>query len=655
MNALEGLTSSVIQKISKMQFIPTVGTNVLKSPSEVFIRKRHLQPKQEENNNNTNQVNLKKRKQTNNNDNKHKNKISKTNKEEEEEPEDSDVQIIAKENKKERQENEKDSKFEALEGIIDYIDYGLEANLFLSSCHVLSIPTASILATMMLQNCYRFFFNNEENDDNDEIQEITDLSKIDVYLTALKYIALNFSLVEKPVRTRMENEAWLIAVRRSSGTKKKEASTVVERQRFYLAQPNEIYMIDDHSLERLLSPLVIPEEDGLNSLYQLYKDLGSEWISQAVKRSLNPIGNFKTSDRAQKLQELIRHRLPLLITNRRGERLPGVFPSGKRKISRLEVYEVQGIEFKITFENEVYVFNNSTQVSSCALNIDNNENTAVLYLHRASKMIDYYDVAAELTRALFAEATEELIARTTLYLSSSLDSLKRQGLPVDRLLNQYRQEEECYDNSNNSNNIRSTKIQLGGRVPNFTSQSKMILGNIDQFLNKGSAFRGNTYKQMEHIKDEVNHSCEAVPAANLVKLSALFFSIPLFLEEGISLDLSITCSAKQFAQILKGLAVDVFSISLESVHMYYDIDGARIAYNDSSSLFFNLRYFVQIHQSSSIWINCLSYWFITFCHELAHNMEANHNSLHETYVESIAAKYLANFIAFSSQFQMQVL
>ncbi len=36
----------------------------------------------------------------------------------------------------------------------------------------------------------------------------------------------------------------------------------------------------------------------------------------------------------------------------------------------------------------------------------------------------------------------------------------------------------------------------------------------------------------------------------------------------------------------------------------------------------------------------MSYWFMVFCHELAHNVESYHNETHENAMSEIAVKFL---------------
>jgi Protein of unknown function (DUF3684) len=89
-----------------------------------------------------------------------------------------------------------------------------------------------------------------------------------------------------------------------------------------------------------------------------------------------------------------------------------------------------------------------------------------------------------------------------------------------------------------------------------------------------------------------------------------------------------------FANILVDCS-NIFSLAKATVQIFYDTEGPTIAFNSSGSLFFNFRYFEQLHWDSAGGVNkkkdALVYWFVVFCHELAHNLVADHSSEHSFY------------------------
>src|SRR5437867_3754880 len=80
----------------------------------------------------------------------------------------------------------------------------------------------------------------------------------------------------------------------------------------------------------------------------------------------------------------------------------------------------------------------------------------------------------------------------------------------------------------------------------------------------------------------------------------------------------------KFIELLKELC-DVFELSSDTVHVFYDATGEADAFNHDHALFFNLHYYQE--ELAEKWsIDSMVYWFFSFCHILAHNFEKSHNS-----------------------------
>ncbi|CAF5033073.1 unnamed protein product, partial [Rotaria socialis] len=85
-----------------------------------------------------------------------------------------------------------------------------------------------------------------------------------------------------------------------------------------------------------------------------------------------------------------------------------------------------------------------------------------------------------------------------------------------------------------------------------------------------------------------------LPAANMTRLKNVDISIPLYLEQNITKTSKMIDQAKQLAWLLTGLADNVFRLNIQSLHLFYDKVGPRIAFNTNGALFFNLRYFKEV-------------------------------------------------------------
>lgn len=95
-----------------------------------------------------------------------------------------------------------------------------------------------------------------------------------------------------------------------------------------------------------------------------------------------------------------------------------------------------------------------------------------------------------------------------------------------------------------------------------------------------------------------------------------------------------------FAWVLLNCA-DVYRIAINSVHIFYDVSGGTIAFNQDKALFFNYRFFQSLHLQAvqrKKTGDALVYWCVTMAHELAHNLVVDHSANHSYYTEALIAQ-----------------
>ncbi|EYE97241.1 histidine kinase-like ATPase domain-containing protein [Aspergillus ruber CBS 135680] len=97
-----------------------------------------------------------------------------------------------------------------------------------------------------------------------------------------------------------------------------------------------------------------------------------------------------------------------------------------------------------------------------------------------------------------------------------------------------------------------------------------------------------------------------------------------------------------FASVLIECA-DIFSLSINTMNVFYDPGGRTIAFNRAGSIFCNYFYFQQLHETNLLQsqdtTEALVYWWVILCHELAHNLVGDHSSAHSYYTEGFVAHY----------------
>ena len=85
----------------------------------------------------------------------------------------------------------------------------------------------------------------------------------------------------------------------------------------------------------------------------------------------------------------------------------------------------------------------------------------------------------------------------------------------------------------------------------------------------------------------------------------------------------------------------IFEIQIDEgrVNVFWE-DKRRIAFNYGGRLFFNSHFAETLHPDLKSH-EALSYWYVVFCHELAHNTEKGHNKTHEAAEELLLATYMS--------------
>jgi Protein of unknown function (DUF3684) len=97
-----------------------------------------------------------------------------------------------------------------------------------------------------------------------------------------------------------------------------------------------------------------------------------------------------------------------------------------------------------------------------------------------------------------------------------------------------------------------------------------------------------------------------------------------------------------FASLLKDVA-SIFALDFASLNIFYD-HGKSIAFNRQGSIFCNYLYFQQLHEERVVKgdgdkSDALLYWWVTMCHELAHNLVSDHSAEHSYYIEHFVIEY----------------
>ncbi|KAG9924165.1 hypothetical protein KCV02_g10184, partial [Aureobasidium melanogenum] len=165
----------------------------------------------------------------------------------------------------------------------------------------------------------------------------------------------------------------------------------------------------------------------------------------------------------------------------------------------------------------------------------------------------------------------------------------------------------------------------------------------------------------ENTVKETPSYCDSTPGQDLTFIGNTSAGVKIFLANAIPASTRATFLQAHAAQLnaFAALLLDVGNVFLlrpQSLHIYYNESGSSIAFNRQGSIFCNLRYFLQLH-----WQNfgtaggagkqaAAVYWFVTLCHELAHNLVSEHSQQHEFYTESFVTEYFGKMMGKCGQY-----
>jgi len=181
----------------------------------------------------------------------------------------------------------------------------------------------------------------------------------------------------------------------------------------------------------------------------------------------------------------------------------------------------------------------------------------------------------------------------------------------------------------------------------------ILRANLQSAINASRAHNSNQVfspAQTQQVQEQKTY-CDSKPARDIKFLTEMPSGIRLFVERHVEasfLRMNIF-QLNSFSSVLLEVAA-VFDLPTSVIHMYYDNNGPTIAFNLNGSLFFNFRYYQELHHEACIAggeaavkgrKEALIYWFVTACHELGHNIVKDHSSDHSFYTESFVQMFFA--------------
>ena len=229
-------------------------------------------------------------------------------------------------------------------------------------------------------------------------------------------------------------------------------------------------------------------------------------------------------------------------------------------------------------------------------------------------------------------------------------------------INDSKRQSQASSNIENNNGLLPPYAQEGEKQPSsptISTPPKPVTTPHDLQQNLLSAVRSAcphnsqsviSQPKVKQVKETQTY-CDASHAHNISFFATSSSGIKIFLSNSLPDKrkfMSQNASALDAFTVVLADCAEAFSLSPSSIHVFHEDDSSTIAFNKSKALFFNYRYFEQLHLEAVLRgerAGAIIYWFVVFAHELAHNLVSDHSAAHSYYVESFVIQYFTKVAA----------
>lgn len=179
-----------------------------------------------------------------------------------------------------------------------------------------------------------------------------------------------------------------------------------------------------------------------------------------------------------------------------------------------------------------------------------------------------------------------------------------------------------------------------------------ISSNIDMAIKACRPESGNLLRnrqEMRQVRESLNEGyCDVSGRVGDLNRVGEMGSVKIYLSQEVLGQEDFLVNHKdqiaRFIHVLVKLS-RVYDLPLTSLHVFNDLGGGLIAFNRNGSIFVNLRYYLEWHDTdvaAGLLNTAYISWYFTLAHEIAHNLVQPHNSEHEFYFSAICEKHIMN-------------
>ncbi|CAG8489106.1 10501_t:CDS:10 [Dentiscutata erythropus] len=481
--------------------------------------------------------------------------------------------------------------------ILPNVDFGEVANIFLENCGVKREPSSLDLAEYLVRSSKDCWSRMDE----------------DSYVSILGTIAFNYPSIfkEKPTLYEEMKQSPILLGRKKYGNS----------ERYELACANEIFINDNDRYRDMFNALTCQFKD--QKMEEFYRVLGCQTLSSNVKSTPEPEGTPVSSQISDEVLEKIQERVPWYYSS---------IPNDNIKcevtwVENLKVMEVDRIY--VTYELTTNKMIKKEEVSS---SISENENTYILYISRTTT--DFTDIASNLILHIHQRPQRQHSLTLYTYLTSQIDVLQRLGYPIEKTKKASKGRAPETRTATMEPPTKIRKTDPSAPIPNNELQN-LLRGGI---MSCRSNFQDSVYSPPT-VNSVPESRCDSVPETSLkyVKTEGeIELHVASNMDPSSILSPTMTRALKSFIKVLVNVA-EIFDIQRNKLNIFYDLDSTTVAFNRNRTLFFNLKYYIEFKEPYN---KALISWFMTFCHELAHNFVQLHSAEHEFFLQSYAKTYI---------------
>ncbi|KAF8415909.1 hypothetical protein L210DRAFT_876000, partial [Boletus edulis BED1] len=540
--------------------------------------------------------------------------------------------------------------------LFTFVDFGTKANHFLRACGSKDEPSVKDLAECLVDDPERF--RKVAKGNNGFLAKLRNLA------TEIKHTPNLNDTLEK-----MASKHTLLAVHYEYDGQDR-ATDVYE-----LRKPEEIVIIDDTKDGELFSEFIwaCPQED-LESFYAL---VGCRKLSMVIKEQYENPTEIEDHETSSAIKDLVLERLPIFLERCTNTRPKIPFNSFRDQFT-VRVCDTLCISKTFTIGKNT----TKTQEVWAATRSDTQTGIA-LWVSRSYAQRDIYDLAISLCRLVFGTVK----GNDTLVLAAMLSDrelLKRAGFHGPSFNQDLKQrlckgdEPSALHNAGQSVkggpvSCRETQLSL---FICFSRSPSQIMSQT--FISELHVFQLN-FLMMWHLPgDRVKSAIDASKRnhADMVQVpNACYYNdggpigslqscgefrcLPFNQKLMLDTDTHLGVPESEFNVFMKdpdkheplgrfvGIAipiVTVFDIPIPSLHIFYDLPGGPIAYNQAGQIYLNLRFFEEWHDADvkkGDQEQAQAFWFFALAHEIAHNLVTEHNSDHEFWFSAICEDHVA--------------